>query len=440
MSEKMLCHRLAEHIISMRFDAIPREVVEKAKAVAAHDIAIAFGGVGTDQVNKALDLIEHREGAATIIGQSFNAAPIDAAFANTVATRALRTEDSIMPSFVHPGACQVPTALAFAEQHRRSGADVLTALVIGYDIVGKVAGSAMNWDQGYRCPSHIFGALGVAAAAAKLMGLDVEQTAGALAQACNLGAMVSVGMQDVQYGIVTRNGIFAAQLGKCRAPFAADALEGPFGFYKTQLHGSRPTDEEILGSLGERFEVMTAILKPHPCTGSNLVAIEIVRQQLRKHGLAGDDIRRIQVTRAPAYKLQPGVHNYGPFGGYGGGMYEATSSLPFALGTLMVDGEITSAHFLNANEPRTAKAMQRVHIEYRDDLKVLHDLVEIETANGQTITVDGDNYVLPAPDVAGFLNRYGRPVVGEAKVRDLQKALAEFEALPDIKALTSCLA
>ena len=58
-----------------------------------------------------------------------------------------------------------------------------------------------------------------------MMRLDAEQTAGALASACNLGALVTEGFQDFQYGIVTRNGLFAAELGKHRAPFLRDALE-----------------------------------------------------------------------------------------------------------------------------------------------------------------------------------------------------------------------
>lgn len=435
MSKKLLCHRLAEYVVSMRNDAIPPEVVAKARAVSAHDISISFAGVGTDQVNKSIDLIERREGPATIVGQDFKAAPIDAAFVNTVAMRAIRSEDTILPSFVHPGACIVPTTLALAEQYGSSGAEVLTAQVLGYDVIGKIAGNAMNWDTRYRCQSHVLGALGVAAAAAKIMRLDVEQTTGALAQACNLGAMITLGMQDVQYGIITRNGIFAAQLGKCRAPFAADALEGEFGFYNVQLHGCRPTDEEILGDLGKTFEIMTAILKPHPCTGSNLVAIELVRRQLREHALKNDDVRSIAVTRAPTYEKQPGVYSCGPFE-----PFEATSSLPFALAVLLVDGEITVAHFDQPNEPRLVGAMKKVQFKYRDDFRPLHEIVELETIDGRVIMVEGDGDLLSVPDVSNFLNLYARPVIGEAKARDLRQALVGLETLHSIAPLTRCLA
>lgn len=439
----MLCERLAEYVTSMRFEDIPREVIEKTKAVAAHEIAVSLGGVGNRQTNCALDLIERKEGPATVLGQAFKAAPIDAAFANTVAGRALRSEGTMLPSLVHAGCCQVPTALAFAEQYGRSGADVLTALVVGFEVIGKVAGSAQDWDKPYRTSSHMFGALGVAAVAARMMELDVEQTAGALAQACNLGAMISTGMQDVQYGIVTRNGIFAAQLGKCRAPFAADALEEPVvGFYTVQLHGSRPTDKEIVGSFGERFEIMSTILKPHPCTGQNLVPIQLVRQEMRRRGLTGDRIRRITVTRGRQVKQLDNVDNYGPFDGVEGGIYQVTSSLPFALGVMLVDGEITREHFLKPNDPRIAIAMRKVRIDYTLDVpySAYRDRVEIETDDGETVTMEGGPDILPVPDVAQFLNTYGVPLVGETKIRDLQDALAKFETLPDIKTLTRCLA
>ena len=264
MSSKTLCQHLAEYVVALQPQALPGEVIEKAKAIVLHNLAISFGGIGTDQVNKALELAEPRRDGATLVGQPYKAAAAEAAFANTVAMRALRMEDMVLPSFCHPGACLVPTALALAEQNAASGAEMLAAIAIGYDVIGKVAGSNYTWITSKRTPSHIFNSLGVAATAARLMRLDVEQTAGALAHACNLGAMITEDFQDFQYGILTHNGMFAARLGECRAPFPTDALEGSNGLYAVQLGGIRPTTQEILGTLGTPYEILSAVLKPYP--------------------------------------------------------------------------------------------------------------------------------------------------------------------------------
>jgi len=440
MTNKTLCHRLADYIVALQPKALPREVVEKAKAVVLHNLSISFGGVGTDQVNKALRLVDRGRPEATLVGQPFKVSAADAAFVNTVAVRALRMEDMVLPSFTHPGACLVPTALALGEQRAASGAELIAAIVIGYDVIGKVAGSFYTWDTSSRTPSHIYNALGVAATAARLMRLDDEQTAGALAHACNLGALITEGIQDFQYGILTHNGMFAARLGECRAPFPTDALEGPHGLYAVQLRGIRPTTDEILGTLGSRYEILSTVLKPHPCTGINLVPIEILRREMREHGLKAEDIASVTVKRARSHAQAPSTHSYGPFEGYHGGMYAATSSLPFALATLMVDRDITHAHFLNPNDPRIAAVIPRVAVEFVDGLGLLDHEIIIKAQDGRLIETRGGRELLPRPDTAAILEKYAVPIIGTRKVQELQRRVAMLDDEVSVRSLSQCVA
>jgi 2-methylcitrate dehydratase PrpD len=272
------------------------------------------------------------------------------------------------------------------------------------------------------------------------MRLDIEQTTGALAHACNLGALITEGIQDFQYGVLTHNGLFAARLGEARAPFPSDALEAPYGLYAVQLHGTRPTTEEILGSLGVRFEIMSAVLKPYPCTGSNLVPIELLRRAMREHSLTADHIERVTVTRASNHERVGSHHTYGPFEGYLGGMYEATSSLPFALATVMVDGEITQAHFSNANDPRITAVIRRFDFEFSNDMGLLDHRLTIRTRDGRTIEARGGREFLPKPNDVAILERYALPIVGAGKIDDLQRQVAKLDTAPDVHALARCLA
>jgi 2-methylcitrate dehydratase PrpD len=360
---------------------------------------------------------------------------------NTVAMRALRMEDMVVPSMSHPGACVVPAALALAEQMGSSGAEMLTAIVSGYEVIGKVAGSCYTWDTSNRTPSHIYNALGVAATAARLMRLDVEQTTGALAHACNLGALITEGIQDFQYGILTHNGMFAARLGEVRAPSAPDALEGPNGLYAVQLGGTHATTtQEILGSLGKPHEILSAVLKPHPCTGSNLVPIEILRREMLERELKAEHIASVRVIRASNHERVNSHHSYGPFEGYLGGMYEATSSLPFALASVMVDGKIMHAHFLNPNDPRITAVIRRIEIEFVDELGLLDHRMIIKTQDGRTIEAQGGREFLPTPDTLAILEKYALPIVGAKKIQELQRQVARLEDAPNVHPLAECLA
>lgn len=440
MSDPTLCEQLAEHVVSLQFESIHADAIERAKAVILHDLAVAFGGVGTDQVNKALELIGRTSGTATLVGQPFKVAARDAAFVNTIAMRALRMEDMVIPSQCHPGACVVPTALAIGEEYAASGAEVLAAIVIGYDVIGKVAGPIYTNEHCGRSPSHVFLALGIAAAAARLMRLDREQTIGALAHACNLGAMIGEGIEDFQYGVLTHNGLFAAQLGKCRAPFPADALESPIGLYAVQLGGARPTTAEIVGKLGTHFEIMSTILKPHPCTGINLVALEMLRHLRRKHRLTAQNVRLMTIRRAPGIAVELTINSAGPFSGYLGGMYQATSSLPFGMAVVLADGDVTHDHFLNPNDPRLAALMQRVKIDFHDRLDLLDTELVIEMHDGRRIGLRGGREFLRVPDATSLLAKYARQQIGDMKTHELPQQVARLDSLTDVREFTRCLA
>ncbi len=151
--------------------------------------------------------------------------------------RVLRQEDSILPSFIHPGPIVIAAALALGEANHLSGRQVISAIVAAYDVLGSLAGSGWTWEQCARTPSHVYGAFGAAAASARLMGLDTDQTARALAYAGNYGAMITHGFANHQYGILARNGMTAAELGRARAPYRHDALEGEYGFFAAQVGG-----------------------------------------------------------------------------------------------------------------------------------------------------------------------------------------------------------
>lgn len=436
--DKTLCERLAEYVVGLRFDSLPHEVVSKAQDVILHNLAVAFGGVGTDQYNKAVDFVERRPGPATIIGQRFKTSVPDAAFVNTIATRSLRMEDNLVPSFTHPGACVVPAALALAERSGASGREVLTAVIAGYDVIGKIAGQVFSLPYANRSPSHVFVALGVTAAAAKMMRLDTEQTAGALAHACNLGALIGSGIEDFQYGIITRNGLFAAELGKHHAPFPRDALEGPRGFYAVQLQGHRPTTQEIVGTFGTRYEILSTILKPYPCSGDNMGPTEILRTLVHQYKLTDASVRQIRVTRSPLHAGRRA--NMGPFIGYLNGRYAATSSLSFALAVILVDGQLTPAHFDNPNEPRFVAAMHKVVVEFREGLGVADNEVVVEQTDGTVVSLKGGVEFFPQKtDERKVLELFGPPKVGEAKSAELLQRIAALDRAPNIEPLVKCL-
>ena len=91
-----------------------------------------------------------------------------AALANGMAAHADETDDSHLGGRFHPGCGIVPAAFAVAEQQDRTGAELIRAVALGYDV-----GARLNMSLGYANPNNAAGhsthslgaAFGAAAAA-----------------------------------------------------------------------------------------------------------------------------------------------------------------------------------------------------------------------------------------------------------------------------------
>src|ERR1700728_3823992 len=86
-------------------------------------------------------------GACSVLGTARKASALGAAMANGMAAHADETDDSHAPSLSHPGCSVAQAILAAGEEVGASGAAVLRAYVVGYDIgarIGRATQSAFR--------------------------------------------------------------------------------------------------------------------------------------------------------------------------------------------------------------------------------------------------------------------------------------------------------
>ena len=138
-----LSRSLARFASSLEFDALPAEVVDKIKASLLHALVIGIVGAGTEHGKAAIALAkqeESKDDGATILADGARATRVGAAYANSALMHATNQSDSYR-MLIHPGPCVIPAALAAAELGGRSGKELLTALVAGYEVETRIA-----WD------------------------------------------------------------------------------------------------------------------------------------------------------------------------------------------------------------------------------------------------------------------------------------------------------
>lgn len=430
-----LSERLATWACQLALDDIPQDVVARLKTAILQDLVMGLIAHDDWQTERALRFIQGGGGSpgrCCILGQAGRAAPVDAAYANAVMIRAVRQEDSLMPSGIHGVAITLPVAIALAEQHGRSGADLLTAMVAGCEVAAVLDRAAPD-KRMVRTSSHTYGAFAAAVTAARLLGLDIGQTAVALAYAGNIAAMIQLGFEDHQYAILARNGMTAAYLGQARAPAPRDALEGSPGFYEAQLGGAPETFEPALASLGVDFALTGLVLKPAPGTLNSGVAVILMSRIIAEHGLTPEQVMRIVVSRA-FESNDPVKHAKGPFI-----LDYAGSSMPFAFAATLLDGGISLERFKNPNVPEVFDITRKVEFRRLEGVNEGLQQIEVHTIDGRVLRAEGDYRLLRNVNLEEIVRFHGKGP-DTAQLKTLTSIVGHMEHIADISPLISCLA
>ena len=114
---------------------------------------------------------------ATLVALNGTAALHDAALVNGAVSHALDFDDVNRHMHGHPTVPVASAVLALGEVLGSSGRDIVLAFIAGYEVecrLGDMCGDA-HYDKGFHA-TGTFGTFGAAVGAARLMGLDAEQT------------------------------------------------------------------------------------------------------------------------------------------------------------------------------------------------------------------------------------------------------------------------
>ena len=430
-----MCERLAAYVHDLDYTRLPAAVVSRVKDVIVHDLVVGIVGSESDEGRGAFELIEGEfggDGPSTVLRRARTASPIDAAFANAVMMRALRQEDTLTESGIHAGVLTVPVAIALAEQHSRGGREVIAAIVAGCDVAAALDACSPD-TRTARTTSHVYGAFAAASTAAKLMSLDVDQTKRAIAHAGNLGAMINAGFEDHQYGILVRNGMTAAYLGRARAPAPRDAIEGDPGFFASQV-GRVPADFSPIDAIGERHAVLDAALKPYPGAHANSIAITLTKQLRAEHRFEAGDVARVVVHR-PAESNDALKLAKGPFASRS----DATSSVPFAVAAVLLDGDYTLDRLDRYDDAESLRVAGRVDVDTAVDASHFFHRVDIHLRDGTVHSAEGDEGAVGAFDPAQIARFHRSTAIDERGARAIRVSVDGLEALASIDELTRLL-
>jgi 2-methylcitrate dehydratase PrpD len=375
----------------LSIDALPAVAVERATQLIVDVVGLMLGGSRTALGRQTAGFAVAALGAAaTIIGDGRRTSVERAAFANATIAKIVGMEDTNR-AYGHVAVEVIPAALAAAEAHRRSGRDLIEAVVAGYEVFGRIGRQVRrpHLDRGLDIKGTV-GALAAAAAAARCMGLDAGQTGHAIGLATSLASGLETYTYDPEHshtehlisGFAARNGVAAAEMAGAgfRAPHGS--IEGPNGFAHAFGAAGGFDAARAVADLGASFEIATAGVKPHSGCRHVHQAVDAARDVRRQGPLSADAVARVEVgTYAHAVGAPFRVTKRPETPG------EAAFSLPAATAITLLHGGFYLEDIARFGEPAVRALTEKVECFADGAISAQHPqkngcVVRVTLANG----------------------------------------------------------
>lgn len=354
--------RLAAFAVEVDPDAIPQEVIEKARACVADYVGCALEAAHLPWGRQAIaygKLVP--EGKAAVIGTELKLGSGDAAFISGALGHGLVREDMHVASCTHLGVVVWPALFALAEYADARADEFLIAGAIGYEVGARVGRALFDTElQAKIRPTGTVGAIGAAAAGARLLGLSKDQTVAAIGLAANMGSGVNewpwVGGHEMVFhaGTAARNAVTAVLLAREGVFASPTAIEGRAGLFAAFDRRERAASIAPLSD--GLWEIMSVYFKPAPACNYVQTPVQAALS-VAGEGVKAEDIDTIRVASFPAAISYPGCDHAGPFPG----VFEAKMSIQYAVAAVLVRGEITEANYRKLDDPaieRLARAVE----------------------------------------------------------------------------------
>jgi Uncharacterized protein involved in propionate catabolism len=380
---------LARRALSISLDKVPAEAVHIGRRAFADTVGVALAGAEAPYLDalEAVLEVEEAPGQVTLWGRGGRRASVlHAGLVNGTAAHALDFDDCSTTMGGHPSAPVVPVVLGLAEAFDLPAGKALEAWITGVEVETRLARGLLphHYEKGWH-PTATLGVFGASAAACRMLDLDEDQTANALAltvsMASGLKSNFGTPVKPLHAGQAAHNGIMAALVTRRGISANLEAFESTYGFFNLFNGAGTYDTDAILQGWGGPLEVLQPgiAIKQHPCCGSAHSAIDAALQIVAREGLLeAEAIERIETStheRRLAHTNRPEPRS---------GL-DAKFSVQFLTAKALTTGRIRLADFDDASflTPVLAGLLPRVTSRGHQQTDAYHGEVRVTMKDGR---------------------------------------------------------
>jgi 2-methylcitrate dehydratase PrpD len=418
------------------FEALPKPAVEMGRIAVLDWWGVTVGGVDEPVARLLREATPEPEGPASVLGAGRTASPLTAALWNGTAAHALDYDDTVLALPGHVTAPLLPGLLALAETRGASGRAVLTAFVLGVEVMCRVSRALApgHYRAGWHATATL-GRLGGAAACARLLGLDV----GGIDRAVGLAAAQLAGIHEsfgtmakpFQVGRAAADGLLAALLAERGVTAAAGVLDRPHWARRLSPDWTPGRLDE---GLGHGWAVGEVFFKRFPCcfaTHAALTALLELAPRLDPAAIESVDLDVCPTTLMVADQREPDTGLGGKF------------SMTYCAASALLRGAVREEHFTAeaVRDPAVRALAARVRLSPRPELDEAGARAVARLQDGSVCEAAGDLRAGRDPerlrrDLGVKFRSLTEPRLGAGEAARLQDALGRVDEIDDLTELT----
>lgn len=364
---------LCEYIYNAKFEDFSPLVVERAKMMAMHCVGVCLCASPLpgcqDAISIAKEMSPGAEGEATLWADGRKVSIEAAGFAAGYMGDTLDWEDCAWTG--HPSSGVVPAALIAGEAWHKSGKDVITAIIVGYEVYQRIALSVgMSNLPGLNIWAALIPMI-------KLSGFSLEQMnqAMSLGTACAIipGNVHECTMADnlnYEYGYRMEAAARIIRTVRLGITNMQDAIDDPSAFFG---HGSVPSEDWLTDGLGDTPMFMTSMLCKHwPANVFVQTYAELASRIIEKYHPDPDEIEEIILR--PSVKFR---HWYPSAEGYKS-MTQAQFSIPYGVACCFYHPEPGAVWYAPETmaDPKIAALANKVKADGFVNMKIAYGTVD----------------------------------------------------------------
>jgi 2-methylcitrate dehydratase len=304
-----VARRIAEYATRLNYESLPPEVVKQVKRTVLDLLGCAIGGYQSETSRIVLQFIEEIGGTpeSTVIGSGLRTSCLNAVLANGAMARYLDFNDTHLVPIGdkiqggHP--CElIPTVLALGERQHSPGREVITSIVLGYEVNARFCEGLeiplenLGWNSDARGPYLM------PVVAGKVLGLNAEQMTNAIGISGSHNMVLRILDAPGEASTMTKNlrfprtaygGVMAALLAQKGFTGPVRVIEGNRGFIQAVMGGAY--DANKLNQGGEHFKIMDVQFKSIISESTMQGHLTATLSLITEHDIRPEDVAQIRI-------------------------------------------------------------------------------------------------------------------------------------------------